>query len=252
MTAIAQGIPALDCIAFLVTCDIELLEYLATIAMTTEETSKNNKRPQVVKLDRALKLAEQWVTNMGKSSDDDKPNGAILKESAPQIRDSKFGSFRDQIGNGKINPKKKKRKNFIIHRINKGMLLTLFPRNFQKTINLGILEESPKSSQQKTSNFGGQKSGQSYHRKWENNGAKHDKEKHGNPPKNVENACYRCGMTGHWEHTCRTARHLVDLYQASLKEKGKNIESNNVLVNDDFNITYLDVEDFLGPIENKD
>nr|GLL24690.1 uncharacterized protein LOC109176566 [Ipomoea trifida] len=77
-------------------------------------------------------------------------------------------------------------------------------------------------------------------------------EKHGNPPKNVENACYRCGMTGHWEHTCRTARHLVDLYQASLKEKGKNIESNNVLVNDDFNITYLDVEDFLGPIEKKD
>nr|GMD01506.1 Retrovirus-related Pol polyprotein from transposon TNT 1-94 [Ipomoea batatas] len=92
----------------------------------------------------------------------------------------------------------------------------------------------------------------SYHRKWENNGAKHDKEKHGNPPKNVENACYRCGMTGHWEHTCRTARHLVDLYQASLKEKGKNIESNNVLVNDDFDITYLDVEDFLGPIEKKD
>nr|GMD63570.1 Retrovirus-related Pol polyprotein from transposon TNT 1-94 [Ipomoea batatas] len=92
----------------------------------------------------------------------------------------------------------------------------------------------------------------SYHRKWENNGAKHDKEMHGNPPKNVENACYRCGMTGHWEHTCCTARHLVDLYQASLKEKGKNIESNNVLVNDDFDITYLDVEDFLGPIEKKD
>ncbi|XP_031105306.1 uncharacterized protein LOC116010169 [Ipomoea triloba] len=92
----------------------------------------------------------------------------------------------------------------------------------------------------------------SYHRKWENNGAKHDKEKHGNPPKNVENACYRCGMTGHWEHTCRTARHLVDLYQASLKEKGKNIESNNVLVNDDFDITHLDVEDYLGPIEKKD
>nr|GMD14569.1 Retrovirus-related Pol polyprotein from transposon TNT 1-94 [Ipomoea batatas] len=92
----------------------------------------------------------------------------------------------------------------------------------------------------------------SYHRKWENNGAKHDKEKNGNPPKNVENACYRCGMTGHWEHTCRTARHLVDLYQASLKEKGKNIESNNVLVNDDFDITHLDVEDYLGLIENKD
>nr|GMD71874.1 uncharacterized protein PB1E7.01C-like [Ipomoea batatas] len=58
---------------------------MATIAMTTEETSKNNKRPQVVKLDRALKLAEQWVNNMGKSSDDDKPNGAILESRPPRL-----------------------------------------------------------------------------------------------------------------------------------------------------------------------
>nr|GMC90383.1 secoisolariciresinol dehydrogenase-like [Ipomoea batatas] len=64
---------------------IVALRDLATIAMTTEETSKNNKRPQVVKLDRALKLAEQWVTNMGKSSDDDKPNGAILESRPPRL-----------------------------------------------------------------------------------------------------------------------------------------------------------------------
>nr|GMC46370.1 uncharacterized protein LOC109192458 [Ipomoea batatas] len=88
--------------------------------------------------------------------------------------------------------------------------------------------------------------------KMENNGAKHDKEKRGNHPKNVENICYHCGMTGHWKLTCCTARHLVNLYQASLKEKGKNIESNNVLVNDGFDITHLDVEDYLGPIEKKD
>nr|GMC88804.1 uncharacterized protein PB1E7.01C-like [Ipomoea batatas] len=75
-----------------------LHRYLATIAMTTEETSKNNKRPQVVKLDRALKLAEQWVTNMGKSSDDDKPNGAIL-ESRPLLvpRESKHVRSNDPI-----------------------------------------------------------------------------------------------------------------------------------------------------------
>ena len=27
-----------------------------------------------------------------------------------------------------------------------------------------------------------------------------------------DNTCYRCGMTGHWSHTCRTTKHLVDLY----------------------------------------
>ena len=41
-----------------------------------------------------------------------------------------------------------------------------------------------------------------------------------------DNACYRCGMTGHWSRTCRTAKHLVDLYQASIKGKGKYIEVN--------------------------
>ncbi|XP_031101989.1 uncharacterized protein LOC116005895 [Ipomoea triloba] len=50
---------------------------------------------------------------------------------------------------------------------------------------------------------------------------KQDKEKRGNYPKNAESICYRCGMNGHWKRTCRTAKHLVDLYQASLKDKGK-------------------------------
>ena len=35
-------------------------------------------------------------------------------------------------------------------------------------------------------------------------------------------------MTGHWERTCRTARHLVDLYQASLKDKRKRVESHAI------------------------
>ena len=35
-------------------------------------------------------------------------------------------------------------------------------------------------------------------------------------------------MTGHWGRTCRTAKHLVDLYQTSVKEKGKNVKANYV------------------------
>ncbi|KAL0331547.1 UNVERIFIED_CONTAM: hypothetical protein Sangu_1700200 [Sesamum angustifolium] len=38
--------------------------------------------------------------------------------------------------------------------------------------------------------------------------------------------CHRCGMSGHWSRTCRTAPHLVKLYQASLKAKGKEVETN--------------------------
>lgn len=35
------------------------------------------------------------------------------------------------------------------------------------------------------------------------------------PP--TESVCYHCGSTDHWSRICRTPRHLVDLYQASLK-----------------------------------
>ena len=33
-------------------------------------------------------------------------------------------------------------------------------------------------------------------------------------------------MKGHWSRTYRTTKHLVDLYQASIKGKGNQIESN--------------------------
>ena len=39
-------------------------------------------------------------------------------------------------------------------------------------------------------------------------------------------------MEGHWSRTCLTPKHLVDLYQASIKEKGKGIETNFVDHND--------------------
>ena len=45
-----------------------------------------------------------------------------------------------------------------------------------------------------------------------------------NAPRNTEGACHRCGGNGNWARTCRTPKHLVDLYQASLKEKG--VETN--------------------------
>lgn len=36
---------------------------------------------------------------------------------------------------------------------------------------------------------------------------------------------YKCGMSRHWSLTCRMTKHLVDLYQASVK-RGKNAEAN--------------------------
>ena len=38
-------------------------------------------------------------------------------------------------------------------------------------------------------------------------------------------------MTGHWSRTCRTPKHFVDLYQASLKNTGKRGESHAIEIN---------------------
>ena len=61
-----------------------------------------------------------------------------------------------------------------------------------------------------------------------------------------DNACYRCGMTGHWSRTCRTAKHLIDLYQASIKGKGKDIEVNFFDGNGDsgIDLPHFDVSNF--------
>ncbi|XP_074374557.1 uncharacterized protein LOC141714964 [Apium graveolens] len=65
----------------------------------------------------------------------------------------------------------------------------------------------------------------------------------------VENECYRCGMKGHWSRTCRTPKHLANLYQASLKDKDKNVEANLVFKDNEhadnlLTMTYLDTADF--------
>ena len=48
-------------------------------------------------------------------------------------------------------------------------------------------------------------------------------------------------MEGHWSRTCCTLKHLVDLYQASIKEKEKGIETNFTNCNDPEDpMNYLD------------
>lgn len=79
-----------------------------------------------------------------------------------------------------------------------------------------------------------------------------DKEK---KKKTIENECFRCGMKGHWSRTCRTPKHLVDLYEASLKDKGKNVETNLVFEDKDhtdnlLQMTYLDETDFYENHDN--
>ena len=64
-------------------------------------------------------------------------------------------------------------------------------------------------------------------------------------PKHSGNACHRCGMNTHWAKQCRTSRHFVDLYQASLKNKGKDIETNFI---DNFN----DETNFFGSFNDNE
>ena len=58
-------------------------------------------------------------------------------------------------------------------------------------------------------------------------------------------------MKGHWTHTCHTPKHLVDLYQTSIKTKGKEIEM-NFTDGDGLNLTYYDIDFFGGPSEKTD
>ncbi|KAG5253315.1 Retrovirus-related polyprotein from transposon [Salix suchowensis] len=95
------------------------------------------------------------------------------------------------------------------------------------------------------------KSNPPYHQKWRHNELNQGKGKNLHKP---EDKCHRCGMHGHWSRTCRTPKHLTDLYQASLKQNTVETnfihkdgsENHNACI--DVN-TYLDVSDFF---ENSD
>ncbi|XP_016464060.1 uncharacterized protein LOC107787057 [Nicotiana tabacum] len=63
-----------------------------------------------------------------------------------------------------------------------------------------------------------------------------------------ETKCYRCGGKEHWTNICRVPIYLVEIYQASLKNK--NPEANFVSDND-FDITHLDVADFFEHPDGK-
>ncbi|XP_051139089.1 uncharacterized protein LOC127256907 [Andrographis paniculata] len=69
--------------------------------------------------------------------------------------------------------------------------------------------------------------------------------------------CNRCGIEGHWANTCKTAKHLADLYQASLQKKEKKVETNYVDNDDDpdddlldYDTTHLDIADFFVDLAN--
>ena len=92
-----------------------------------------------------------------------------------------------------------------------------------------------------------------HHQKWNNTEAKQENGKclQDKPPKNHENNYYRYGMKGHGSRTCCIPNHLVDLYQALIKAKEKEIEM-NFTNGDGLDLTYYDIDFFGGPSEKTD
>ena len=66
---------------------------------------------------------------------------------------------------------------------------------------------------------------------------------------NHEDSCYRYDSKEHWLRICRIPKYLVELYQASLKGKGKKINFAQYHELED-HTTHLDtldfIEDFVG------
>ncbi|XP_070002235.1 uncharacterized protein [Nicotiana sylvestris] len=63
-----------------------------------------------------------------------------------------------------------------------------------------------------------------------------------------ETECYRCGGKVHWANICRVPRHLVELYQASLKNK---VPEAYFVSDNDFDIIHLDVADLFEHPDGK-
>ncbi|GAV83441.1 hypothetical protein CFOL_v3_26888, partial [Cephalotus follicularis] len=92
--------------------------------------------------------------------------------------------------------------------------------------------------------------------KWQNpNTKQRQKWPNAEQAQNKKGNCNRCGMEGHWYRAYRKTKYWVDLYQASLKEKDKQIETNFIghcdhleTTQSDFvsmDTTHLDIADFI-------
>ncbi|KAK9756923.1 hypothetical protein RND81_01G130000 [Saponaria officinalis] len=62
--------------------------------------------------------------------------------------------------------------------------------------------------------------------------------------------CRRCGTNGHWADVCRTPKHLVELYQASIK--AKEVETNFAQYEFPIDNMHLDLPDFKANANNNE
>ena len=90
-----------------------------------------------------------------------------------------------------------------------------------------------------------------HHQKWNDIEVKQENRQclQDKPPKNHENKCYRCDMKGYWSRICRMPKHVVDLYQTSIK--GKDVEINFIDSDGQVDLTHLDVSDFFENLNGK-
>lgn len=63
--------------------------------------------------------------------------------------------------------------------------------------------------------------GDKFHNKWNRNDANNKRMNTAGNNHNHDQPCHRCGLKGHWANVCRTPKHFVNLYQASMKRKDK-------------------------------
>ena len=94
-------------------------------------------------------------------------------------------------------------------------------------------DNNPSNSQKRKASFHPQKRKRSMEKDEENIQSKSSKIQ--------EETCYKCGIKGHWSRTCCMTKHLVDLYQAYLKDEGKNVEMNFTNINV-LDLSYYDVD----------
>ena len=79
------------------------------------------------------------------------------------------------------------------------------------------------------------------------------------PIQKHDNACTHYGLNGYQTRACRTPKHFLDLYQASIKGKGKRVESHsvdnveeNIEINNDLVLHIASISEVpITPIEAK-